>query len=492
MSSLRVTSPFDNRVLGEVPAHTAEDTVRAFERARQAQKQWAHTSARERREIMLRFHDLVLDRQAEILDTIQDESGKNRASAFDEVMDVAVTARHYAFAAAGLLRTDHVKGALPVLTRTQVQHAPKGAVGIIAPWNYPLALAVSDAIPAILAGNTVVLKPDVKTPLSALLASRLLMEAGLPAFVFQVITGAGSVVGQTIVEECDYLMFTGSTKTGRLLAKQAGERLIGFSAELGGKNPLIIAADADLDKTVRGAVNACFANSGQLCISIERIYVHRTLAEEFTARFKAATSALKLGAGHAWTVEMGSLISPEHLARVQELIDDAVAKGAKILTGGHALPELGPCFFAPTVLTDVPGNAELFYEESFGPVVALEAVDSMEEAVRQANNSDYGLNASVWAKPATGRKIAAQLEFGTVNINEGFAAAWGSLDAPMGGWKASGVGRRHADEGLLKYTESRTVAQQRMLPISGPGKMSREVYVKTLSTALKLGKRVLR
>ncbi|MGP6174083.1 succinic semialdehyde dehydrogenase [Corynebacterium sp. A21] len=492
MSRLSVTSPFDNRILGEVPAHTVEDTRQAFERARQTQKQWAKTSARERREIMLRFHDLVLDRQYEILDTIQDESGKNRASAFDEVMDVAVTARHYAFAAARLLRTDRAKGALPVLTHTQVQHVPKGVVGIISPWNYPLSLAVSDAIPAILAGNTVVLKPDEKTPLSALLAARLLTEAGLPDFVFQVLTGTGSVVGQAIVEECDFLMFTGSTKTGRQLAKQAGERLISFSAELGGKNPLIIAADADLDKAVRGAVNACFSNSGQLCISIERIYVHRELADEFTARFKAATRSLKLGAGHEWTVEMGSLISPEHLARVQSLIDDAVAKGAKILTGGHSLPELGPCFFAPTILIDVPGNAELFYEETFGPVVAIQAVDSMTEAVQQANNSDYGLNASIWAKPSTGRKIAAQLEFGTVNINEGFAAAWGSLDAPMGGWKASGVGRRHADEGLLKYTESRTVAVQRMLPISGPHTLSREVYAKTLSTALKLGKRVLR
>ncbi|QGU06089.1 Putative succinate-semialdehyde dehydrogenase [NADP(+)] 2 [Corynebacterium occultum] len=492
MNSITVTSPSDGRILGTVPAHTATDTSRAFERARRAQKQWAHTPVKERREIMLSLHDLVLHRQEQILDTIQDESGKNRASAFDEVMDVAVTARHYAYATAALLHPDRVKGALPLLTSVEVQHSPKGVVGIIAPWNYPLVMAVSDAIPAILAGNTVVLKPDDKTPLSALLAAELLAEAGLPQDVFQVVTGTAEEVGQQIVAECDYLMFTGSTKTGRLLASQAGERLIDFSAELGGKNPLIIAADADLNKVVPGAITACFSNSGQLCISIERIYVHRNLAAEFSARFQAATKVLRVGAGREWTVEMGSLISEEQLARVQSFVDDAVARGATILSGGHALPELGPCFFAPTILSDVPEDAELFREEAFGPVAAIEIVDSHEEAIRRANDSDYGLNASVWAKPATGRKIAAQLEFGTVNINEGFAAAWGSLDAPMGGWKASGVGRRHADEGLLKYTESRTVALQRGLSIAGPSKLSRERYARTLSTALRLGKRVLR
>lgn len=487
-----MTSPFDGRELGEVPDHSAADTSNTFERSRRAQEQWVKTPMTERRKIMLRFHDLVLDRQEELLDTIQDESGKNRASAFDEVMDAAITARHYAFAAAGLLRPKRAKGALPVLTRTRVQREAKGVVGIIAPWNYPLVMAVSDAIPAILAGNTVVLKPDSKTPLTALLAAQLLEEAGLPGFVFQVITGSGEVVGQQIAHECDFLMFTGSTKTGRALAATAGERLIGFSAELGGKNPLIIADDADLDKAVDGAVTACFSNSGQLCISVERIYVHRELADEFTARFVATVKRLRLGAGHEWTVEMGSLISPEHRAWVESLVDDAVVKGAAVLTGGHSLPDLGDSFYAPTVLAGVPEDAELFREETFGPVVAIELVTSNEEAIRLANDSAYGLNASVWAKPATGRKIAAQLECGTVNINEGFAAAWGSVDAPMGGWKASGVGRRHADEGLLKYTESRAVAEQRFLPLTGPKEMPRDTYARTISTTLKLGKYLLR
>lgn len=255
---------------------------------------------------------------------------------------------------------------------------------------------------------------------------------------------------------------------------------------------MIIADDADLAKAVDGAVTACFSNSGQLCISVERIYVHQELADEFTARFTAAVRRLRLGSGHEWTVDMGSLISTGHRAHVASLVDDAVAKGAAVLTGGRSLPELGGCFYAPTVLSGVPEDAELFREETFGPVVAVELVRSNEEAVRRANDSVYGLNASVWARPATGRKIASQLEVGTVNINEGFAAAWGSVDAPMGGWKASGVGRRHADEGLLKYTESRTVAEQRLLPITGPKGMPREKYAAVLSTALKLGKQLLR
>ncbi len=492
MTTLTVTSPVTGSAIGDVPAHSADDVRDAFRRARQAQADWAGVSIAERRRIMLRFHDLVLERQDELLDVIQDESGKNRASAFDEILDVTVTARHYAYAAGRLLKQRRVKGALPVFTSTHVEHAPKGVVGIIAPWNYPLSLAVSDAVPALMAGNAVVLKPDEKTPFTALLAVELLREAGLPIEAMQVVTGGGETAGQAIATECDYLMFTGSTAVGRTLGALAGERLIGFSAELGGKNPLIVAPDADLGKAAHGARQACFSNSGQLCISIERIYVHREVADEFISRFVTAVEGMRIGGGREWTTDMGSLISAEHLARVDAMVNDAVVRGATVLTGGRALTDLGPAFYAPTVLTNVPDDAQLYRDEVFGPVVAIEIVDSLDEAVTRANDSEYGLNASVWAKPRTGRWVASRLEFGTVNVNEGFAAAWGSLDAPMGGWKSSGLGRRHADEGLLKYTESRTVAVQRVMGISGPAAMPKEKYVAVLSTALKLGKRVLR
>ncbi|GAB2517820.1 succinic semialdehyde dehydrogenase [Corynebacterium atrinae] len=443
-----------------------------------------------RREIMLRLHDLILENQVELIDLVQAETGKSRSSAFDEVIDVALTARHYAYRAGHLLRTKRVRGALPVLTHTTVQRSPRGVVGIIAPWNYPLSMALSDAIPALLAGNAVVLKPDEKTTGTAVRGLELLEEAGLPGEVMQVVPGPGSTVGQEIVAQCDYLMFTGSTATGRKLAAQAGERLIGYSAELGGKNPLIVCADADIDKAAHGAVQACFSNTGQLCISIERIYVHEAVADRFLSRFLALVNDFRLG--HGWTDDVGSLISAEHLARVNELVEDAILHGARVLAGGRPLPDLGRTFYAPTVLIDVPPTARLHTEEVFGPVVYVEKVATVDEAVAKANDSSYGLSASVWGRELTARDVASRLEAGAVNINDGFGAAWASLDAPMGGWKDSGQGRRHADEGLLKYTESRTIAAQRLMPLNGPSLISRERYTSLLSTALRLGKRVLR
>lgn len=467
-----------------------DDAYRAFEVARKGQKAWAQTPIAERKKIFLRYHDLILAHRDEFLDLIQQETGKSRSSAFDEVMDVAITCRHYAYKAEKLLKPKKVRGALPIVTQTEVQRAPKGVVGIIAPWNYPLVMAVSDAIPALLAGNSVVLKPDLKTPLTALRAHELLLEAGLPADVFQIVPGPGSTVGQVIVKECDYLMFTGSTATGRTLAAQAGERLIGFSAELGGKNPLIVLPSADVEKAAHGAINACFSNTGQLCISIERIYVHKDVAPQFINRFQELTENLKLG--YDWGDDVGSLISTEHLQHVHGFVEDAKAKGATVLTGGHAVPDVGEKFYAPTILTDVPEDADLYRGEIFGPVVYIEIVNSVEEAIVKANDTEYGLNSSIWGAETEALKVAAQIESGTVNVNEGFAAAWASLDAPMGGWKTSGVGRRHADEGLTKYTEARSVAVQRFVPIAGPAGMDKQKVANALSTALKLGKNILR
>ena len=474
---ISVYSPATGEHVGDVPAHTADFTRKAFAAARNAQKQWVSTSLQHRKAVMLRLHDMVLERQSELMDVIQSETGKNRASAFDEVLDVAITARHYAYAAPRMLRTRRKKGALPVLTHTVEEHVPHGVVGIIAPWNYPLTLTASDAIPALLAGNGVVLKPDSLTPLTALKIAELLYESGIPRDLFHVVSGSGGVVGRAITEGCDYLMFTGSTMTGRRLGSIAGERLIGYSAELGGKNPMIVAHDADIERAVQGAISACFSNSGQLCVSIERIYVHEAIAQEFLERFVAAIEAMRIGPGPEWDVDMGSLISAEHRERVEDMVNDAVTRGATVLAGGRALPDLGEAFYAPTVLTNVAKRSKLYREEVFGPVVYVETVDSISEAIQRANDSEYGLNASVFADPDTAWEIASQLEVGTVNINEGYAATWGSIDAPMGGWKASGVGRRHGDEGLLKYTTTRTVSSQRVMPVSGPGEVAGNLYL---------------
>ncbi|UUA89484.1 succinic semialdehyde dehydrogenase [Corynebacterium genitalium ATCC 33030] len=491
-TTITIKNPADGTIVGTTNYYGADTALEAVERARAKQPEWAATAVKERKKIMLRYHDLVLKHQKELLDIIQDENGKNRRAAFEEVLDNALTARHYAYRAEKLLSPDRAKVALPIATKTQVQHAPVGVVGIIAPWNYPLVLAISDAIPAIMVGNTVVLKPDSSTPLTSLRAAELLAEAGLPKDVLTVVPGSGREVGQALVNSVDYLMFTGSSDTGAKLASQAGERLIGFSGELGGKNPLIVTSDADVDKVVSGVRHACFSNTGQLCISIERIYVHRDVADKFIPAFVRCVEKMRIGPGHDWDIDMGSLISSDQADTVASFVEDAVSKGATVATGGKRLPDLGENFYAPTVLLNVPENARLHREEVFGPVVYIEVVDSHEEAIRRANDTEYGLNASVWGKPATAREIASQLEAGTVNINEGYAAGWSSIGAPMGGWKRSGVGRRHGDDGLLKFTEARTVAEQRIVPIAGPDGLAPEKWANLLTMALKYGRDVLR
>jgi len=454
-----VTSPLTGEVVGEVPVGTAHDVATAVARAREAQQAWAARSPKERAAVLLRYHDQVLDRQDELLDLIQAENGKARVWAFEEIMDQAVTARYYARLAPRALRPQRRLSALPGLVSTREHHVPKGVVGVISPWNYPLVLAVSDALAALVAGNAVVIKPDSQTPFTALRAFELLEDAGLPEGLVQVVTGPGRTVGTALIETTDYLMFTGSTTTGRAIARQAGERLIGVSAELGGKNAMVVTGDVDLDRAVEGAVVGSFANTGQLCISIERIYVEAPLADPFLDAFGARAAALRLGADQAYGPDVGALASQDQLDKVRAHVDDALAKGARLVTGGKHRPDVGPLFYEPTVLADVTPDMDVYREETFGPVVAVYPVDGDDEAVAAANDTEYGLNASVYCgDTARGRAIATRLRAGTVNVNDGYSSAWASLDAPMGGMKASGLGRRHGREGLLKYTESQTVA----------------------------------
>ncbi|MEN2745785.1 succinic semialdehyde dehydrogenase [Sinomonas halotolerans] len=464
--ALEVTSPSEGRPLAVVRQAREGEARAAVDRAREAQRAWAARPVRERAAVGHRFARLVLDRRDEILDLLQAETGKARLAALEEVMDASRTAAYYAHAAPRLLRPQRHVGALPLLTRSTELRHPKGVVGVITPWNYPFTLPASDSVPALLAGNAVVIKPDHQTPLTALLVLALLREAGLPEGVARVVPGTGPVTGAELVDAVDYVMFTGSTATGRAIAARCGERLIGFSGELGGKNPLLVLPDADIPAAAVGAARACFSNAGQLCVGPERIYVHEAVRERFTEAFVAEVAGMRMGPGTSWETQLGSLTSPEHLARVHSQLDDAVARGARVLTGGAARPDVGPLFFAPTVLADVPESAALCREETFGPIVAVYPVASEEEAFARANDTPYGLNASLWTAPSRGRRLGARLEAGTVNVNEGYSAAWGTHSAAMGGWKESGLGRRHGPEGLLKYTEAQTIAVQRLLPIA--------------------------
>jgi succinate-semialdehyde dehydrogenase/glutarate-semialdehyde dehydrogenase len=376
---------------------------------------------------------------------------------------------------------------MPTLTKvTELRH-PRGVVGQIAPWNYPLELSIGDALPAFVAGNAVVMKPDTETALTALWARDLLIEAGLPTEVFQVVIGDGPVVGPEVVKHADYVSFTGSTRTGREVAQGAAARLVGVSLELGGKNAMLVLQDADVEKAAAGAVRACFSSAGQLCISIERLYVHESIADAFLERFAARTKAMRLGTALAYGAEMGCLVGERQLETVTRHVEEAVAKGARIVAGGVARPDIGPYFYEPTILDGVESPMAVCTEETFGPVVSIYRFTDEDEAIERANATAYGLNSSVWTKDGRrGRAVAARLRTGTVNVNEAYIAAWGSIDAPMGGMKDSGIGRRHGAVGIQKYTESQTVAVQRFLPIAPHGLVGPRLFTKGITAGLRL------
>jgi succinate-semialdehyde dehydrogenase/glutarate-semialdehyde dehydrogenase len=484
---MQIEQPFTGKPLGNVPRCGPDDVRAAIERARAAQELWAQTSFAERRRIFLRYHDIVLARQDELLDLLQIESGKARRHAFEEVLDVAITSRYYANTAERHLKPRRRRGALPLLTEAWEYHHPLGVVGIIAPWNYPFTLSISDALPALAAGNAVVLKPDGQTPFIALMAVELLEEAGLPRGLMQVVTGSGSELGPHLIEGSDFIMFTGSTKTGRTVAAQAGEQLMGASMELGGKNAMVVLADANIGRAAEGAERALFSNAGQLCISIERLFVHESVADEFTARLVERVRGMKLGTSLDYGVGMGSLSSQSQLDTVVAHVDDAVAKGATVLAGGRARPDVGPYFYEPTLLGSVSDGMTLFRDETFGPVVAVSRFSDEDEVIARANDSDYGLNFSLWTRDTRrGLEIGSRLKAGTVNVNEGYIAAWASVDAPMGGMKASGLGRRHGSDGITKYTEAQTVAVQKLMPIAPPPGMPHGVWARVMTWSLRL------
>ncbi|MCE1174296.1 MAG: succinate-semialdehyde dehydrogenase (NADP(+)) [Propionibacteriales bacterium] len=489
-TTITVRRPFDNQFHAEVPRTTADQARAAISRARRIQPRWAELPVARRADVIARAASLILAECDRILDVIQDESGKARISAFEEVMDSARGLRVFANKAPQALRARRRPGAIPALTKTVEHHRPVGVVSIITPWNYPFTLPATDAAQALLAGNAVVLKPDSQTPSAALLLAEIFAEAGLPADLFTVLPGAGSELGPVLVAETDFVMFTGSTATGRTLAAACAQRLIGFSGELGGKNPLLVLPDADLDAAAIGTARAAFANTGQLCISIERAYVHRSVYPEFVERLLAATASLKTGVGHSWEFDIGSLSSAAQLATVEAHVADAVAKGATVLAGGRHRGDLGPFCYEPTILAGVTPEMEVFAEETFGPVLSLYQVNSIEDAINAANDSRYGLNASIWSRHH-GPETAARLRTGTVNINDGYAPAFGSHAAPMGGMKESGVGRRHGSAGLLKYTEAQTVADQRLLPIAPPPGVSNETFARVLKAGIAVMNRVL-
>ncbi len=489
--TLDLHSPVSGDRIGSLPVSTPADVAAVAERARVAQSAWAAEPVRRRADVLLSVHDAILDHRDELTDLLQAESGKSRLSAVEEVLHAALTARYYGRTAARYLRSERGEGLVPLLTRVDRHLVPLGLVGVIAPWNYPLTLALSDGLAALVAGNAVLLKPDAQTPLIALRGVELLHEAGMPAQLWPVVNGPGEQVGGAVIEHSDYVCFTGSSVTGRSVAARCAERLIGCSLELGGKNPLLVLADADVEAAAAGAVRASFANAGQLCVSAERIYVAEPLQEAFTNAFVSRTAALRVGYGADFTHDVGGLINTHQLATVERHVADARAKGAQVLVGGRARPDLGPLVYEPTVLSGVTPQMECYAEETFGPVVSVYPVAGDEEAVARANDSAYGLNASVWsADREHGRAVARRIRCGTVNVNDGYSATFASLDAPQGGMKASGLGRRQGRDGIRRFVEVQAVATQAGPPLApGPG-LSPAAFTTAMTGALRLLRRI--
>ncbi|WP_254863912.1 succinic semialdehyde dehydrogenase [Halovivax gelatinilyticus] len=490
---LRVRTPITDEEIGTVASFQPDDVERAVERVRERQPAWEAMGIQTRAEIVDRFGDLVSNRRAQLLDLVQLETGKTRQHALEEVLDIVLTASYYGAAGPKLFGDERRRGAIPGASDAVVTYDPVGVVGVIAPWNYPLTLSMTDAIPALLAGNAVVCKPDERTPYTALAVASLLEEAGVPDGLVRVVTGDGSTVGPSLIDAVDYVAFTGGTETGRTVAERAGRNLIGCSLELGGKNPLLVLDDADVEVAARGAVKGAFTNAGQLCLAPERVYVHEDRYEAFLDAFVGETRALTLGCSFEYGPDVGSLIDGAHAERVGTSVDEARDSGASVLTGGRRRRDVGPFVYEPTIVTDVDADCPLASEETFGPVVSVSPVSSVDEAVDRANDSAYGLNASVWTgNVERGREIARQIDCGTVCINDPYTVGWAAVDAPMGGVGDSGLGRRHGPEGFDRFVESRTIATARYGPLEPPASLSNRTAARLLAVLTGVQRRIVR
>jgi succinate-semialdehyde dehydrogenase/glutarate-semialdehyde dehydrogenase len=457
VSTLEIHNPATGQLVGSVEKTTSDGVAGAVGRARAAQQAWRRTPFAERARCIARFHDLVIDRSSPVLDTIQSETGKSRRDALAELVSVAGTARYYLTHGDRFLSPRQKQGAIPLLTRSILNYRPYGLVGLITPWNYPFLLTVGDAIPALLAGNAVLLKPSEITPLSAVLGGKLLVESGLNPDLFQVVHG-GPEVGSDLIRHVDYVAFTGGQAAGRSVAVAAAERLIPCSLELGGKNPMIVLKEAPLEQAAAALLAGAFSNAGQTCIAVERVYVEAPAFDRFATLVADGVGRIKIGWSQGFDLDIGSMIHAAHAARVQQSIDTAVRSGASVLAGARPRPDLGPAFVEPTVLTKVDAHAPIAVHETFGPVVSLHRVESREEAIRLANDSPYGLNASLWAGSGPALEIAGEIEAGSVAINSALMI-YNAFDLPMGGIKASGIGRRHGEQGIRRYTQEQSIVR---------------------------------
>jgi acyl-CoA reductase-like NAD-dependent aldehyde dehydrogenase len=466
-ATIAVENPATGEVLTTVPLLGADEIARLVERARRAQPGWEELGFEARGRIMRRAQKWMVENVERVIDVVVSEAGKTYEDA--QLADYGYTVGALGFwakEAEGYLADEHVPSwNNPIVAgkRLIIRHAPVGVVGVIGPWNYPIANSFGDCIPALMAGNSVILKPSEVTPLSSLLMAEMLRECGIPDDAFLIATGDGST-GAALIDQVDCVMFTGSTRTGQRVLRAAAERLIPCYLELGGKDPMIVLADANLERAANAAAYYSMNNGGQVCISVERVYVEEPVYDEFVRRVTDNVGRLRQGRpGEAGSVDVGAVTFPPQLEIVAGHVDDAVQKGARVLVGGGRHDGPGR-FFEPTVLVDVDHSMKIMTEETFGPTLPIMKVADAEEALTLANDTVYGLQASVWTQDvARGEALARRIEAGAVCVNDA-QVNYSALNLPMGGWKTSGLGSRHGAGGIRKYTKTQSLLITKLAP----------------------------
>ncbi|MBX5470083.1 MAG: aldehyde dehydrogenase family protein [Thermoleophilaceae bacterium] len=468
--SIAVENPATGEIIGHVPNLSREQIEDRVRRARAAQPGWEALGFKGRARVMLAMRQWIVENRERVIETLVSESGKTYEDALlQEVLYSVHSLGFWAKKAERYLRDERIRPQswLDFGKKLVLRYRPVGVVGVIGPWNYPIVNNFGDCIPALMAGNAVVLKPSSVTPFSSLLMAEGLKASGLPDDVFHVATGAGGA-GGVLVDNCDMIMFTGSTETGRKVAEQAARRLIPVSLELGGKDPMIVLEDADLERAANAAVTYAFSNGGQTCISIERVYVHEKIYDEFVEKVTEKARQLRQGKPDgAGSVDIGAITFEDQMEVLERHVADAREKGARILTGGKRREGAGR-FFEPTVLADVDHSMLIMTEETFGPTLPIMKVRDEAEAVRLANDSPYGLDSSVWSRNvARAEKVARQVQAGATCVNDALVNYF-ALGQPFGGVKESGLGARHGAKGIQKYCRTHSILVTRFGPRRDP------------------------
>jgi acyl-CoA reductase-like NAD-dependent aldehyde dehydrogenase len=454
---IEVHNPATGALVATVPVDSPEAVAKTVARVRANQAEWEAIGIEGRYHWLGKLRDWLLDNSDRVLDTMQAETGKVRADAENEPVYLSGLINFYGSRAAKFIGEESVRPHSPLLAakKLRVQYRPHPVVGIISPWNFPLILALGDAIPALQAGAAVVIKPSEFTPLGlAEVVKAWKEEIGAPD-VLDCVQGIGDT-GGALVDAVDFIQFTGSDRTGRRVMARAAETLTPVSLELGGKDPMIVLADADLDRAANAAAWGGMMNSGQICMSVERIYVEEPAYDQFVAKLTAEVGKLRQGADDARDPkDVGAMTSPNQTAIVEDHVNDALSSGARALTGGKRVEGPGD-YFEPTVLVDVDHSMKVMRDETFGPVVGVMKARDAEEALRLANDSRYGLSGSVFGEKERAERVARRVECGAVNVNDVLVNYFAS-DVPMGGWKQSGIGTRHGEQGIKKYCRTESV-----------------------------------